>query len=120
MYNFLQVLTWQSRIPKSPFDFEGPARDGYAVDWPIRYKDLADWYSYVERFVGVSGNKDGLDILPDGDFLKPWESNVVEDYFSQQVKKHYIMFQRLSNKQEREALLRKRRKTNTGYARQTR
>ena len=83
-------IMWARQVQRwSPFDFEGPARDGYAVDWPIRYKDLADWYSYVERFVGVSGNKDGLDILPDGHFLKPWESNVVEDYFSQQVKKHY-------------------------------
>ena len=50
---------------------------------------MADWYTYVERFVGVSGNKDGLDILPDGEFLKPWESNVVEEYFSQQMKKFY-------------------------------
>ncbi len=83
-------IMWARQVQRwSPFDFEGPARDGFAVDWPIRYKDLADWYTYVERFVGVSGNKDGLDILPDGDFLKPWESNIVEDYFSKQVKKHY-------------------------------
>jgi choline dehydrogenase-like flavoprotein len=83
-------IMWARQVQRwSPFDFEGPERDGYAVDWPIRYKDLADWYTYVERFVGVSGNKDGLDILPDGDFLKPWESNVVEDYFSEQVKKYY-------------------------------
>ena len=83
-------IMWARQVQRwSPFDFEGPARDGFAVDWPIRYKDLADWYTYVERFVGVSGNKDGLDILPDGDFLKPWESNIVEDYFSKQIKKHY-------------------------------
>ena len=83
-------IMWARQVQRwSPFDFEGPERDGYAVDWPIRYKDLADWYTYVERFVGVSGNKDVLDILPDGDFLKPWESNVVEDYFSEQVKKYY-------------------------------
>lgn len=83
-------IMWARQVQRwSKYDFEGPARDGYAVDWPIRYEDLADWYTYVERFVGVSGNKDGLDILPDGDFLKPWESNVVEDYFSEQVKKHY-------------------------------
>ena len=83
-------IMWARQVQRwSPFDFEGPERDGFAVDWPIRYKDLADWYTYVERFVGVSGNKDGLDILPDGDFLKPWESNVVEEYFSQEVKKHY-------------------------------
>ena len=83
-------IMWARQVQRwSPFDFEGPARDGYAVDWPIRYEDLADWYTYVERFVGVGGNKDGLDTLPDGDFLKPWESNVVENYFSEQVKKYY-------------------------------
>jgi len=83
-------IMWARQVQRwSPFDFEGPARDGYAVDWPIRYEDLADWYTYVERFVGVSANKDGLDTLPDGDFLKPWESNVVENYFSEQVKKYY-------------------------------
>jgi len=83
-------IMWARQVQRwSPYDFEGPARDGYAVDWPIGYEDLADWYTYVERFVGVSGNMDGLDSLPDGAFLKPWESNVVEEYFSQQVKKHY-------------------------------
>ena len=83
-------IMWARQVQRwSPYDFEGPARDGYAVDWPIGYEDLADWYTYVERFVGVSGNMDGLDTLPDGAFLKPWESNVVEEYFSQQVKKHY-------------------------------
>lgn len=83
-------IMWARQVQRwSPFDFEGPARDGYAIDWPIRYEDLADWYTYVERFVGVSGNKDGLDNLPDGDFLKPRESNVVENYFSEQVKKYY-------------------------------
>ena len=83
-------IMWARQVQRwSPFDFEGPARDGFAVDWPIRYNDLESWYTYVERFVGVSGNKDGLDILPDGDFLKPWESNIVEDYFSKQVRKHY-------------------------------
>ena len=81
---------WARQVQRwSKYDFEGPKRDGFAVDWPIRYKDLEDWYTYVEKFVGVSGNKDGLDTLPDGDFLKPWESNVVEDYFSKEMKKHY-------------------------------
>tara|TARA_B100001094_G_scaffold215558_1_gene209634 strand:+ start:321 stop:2012 length:1692 start_codon:yes stop_codon:yes gene_type:complete len=83
-------IMWARQVQRwSTFDFEGPLRDGYAVDWPIRYRDLEEWYTYVERFVGVSGNKDGLDTLPDGAFLKPWESNVVEDYFSDQVKRHY-------------------------------
>ena len=57
----------------SNFDFEGPARDSFAVDWPIRYKDLAPWYSYVEKFAGISGNKDGLDTLPDPEFLPAWD-----------------------------------------------
>ncbi|MFZ8961724.1 MAG: GMC family oxidoreductase N-terminal domain-containing protein, partial [Flavobacteriaceae bacterium] len=83
-------IMWARQVQRwSSYDFEGPARDGYAVPWPIGYTDLADWYSYVERFVGVSGNKDGLDVLPDGEFLKPWETNAVEEYFGEQVKKHY-------------------------------
>lgn len=52
----------------SPYDFEGPARDGFGIEWPISYDELAPWYSHVEHFVGWSGNKDGLDHLPDGDF----------------------------------------------------
>ncbi len=83
-------IMWARQVQRwSQYDFEGPARDGFAVDWPIRYNDLEPWYTYVEQFVGVSGNKDGLDTLPDGDFLKPWESNVVEEYFSAEMKKHY-------------------------------
>ncbi|MBT7653651.1 MAG: GMC family oxidoreductase [Flavobacteriaceae bacterium] len=83
-------IMWARQVQRwSKYDFEGPKRDGFAVDWPIRYKDLEEWYTYVEKFVGISGNKDGLDTLPDGDFLKPWESNVVEDYFSKEMKKHY-------------------------------
>ncbi len=73
----------------SEFDFEGPARDGFAVDWPIRYKDLAPWYSYVEKFAGISGNKDGLDTLPDGEFLPAWELTCVENHFKDVVSKNY-------------------------------
>ena len=73
----------------SDFDFEGPARDGFAVDWPIRYKDIAPWYSYVEKFAGISGNKDGLDVLPDGEFLPAWELNCVENHFKDIVSKNY-------------------------------
>ena len=61
-------LMWARQTQRwSDFDFEGPARDGFAVDWPIRYKDIAPWYSYVEKFAGISGNKDGIPELPDGD-----------------------------------------------------
>ena len=83
-------IMWARQVQRwSDFDFQGPARDGFAVDWPIRYADLEDWYTYVEKFVGVSGNKDGLDVLPDGDFLRPWGLNCVEDYFKSAVKENY-------------------------------
>ena len=83
-------ILWARQTQRwSDFDFEGPARDGYAVDWPIRYKDLAPWYSYVEKFAGISGNKDGLDVLPDGEFLPPLELSCVENYFKDFVSKNY-------------------------------
>ncbi len=62
----------------SDLDFEANARDGHGVDWPIRYADLAPWYTYVERFVGISGERLGLPYLPDGEFLPPWEMNCAE------------------------------------------
>lgn len=83
-------LLWARQTQRwSNFDFEGPARDGFAVDWPIRYQDIAPWYSYVEKFAGISGSKDGLDILPDGEFLPPIELTCVEKHFKDQVAKHY-------------------------------
>jgi choline dehydrogenase-like flavoprotein len=83
-------IMWARQTQRwSDFDFEGPARDGFAVDWPIRYKDLAPWYSYVEKFAGISGNKDGLAELPDGEFLPPLELTCVENYFREFVDKHY-------------------------------
>lgn len=79
-------LLWARQTQRwSDFDFQGPARDGFAVDWPIRYKDIEPWYSYVEKFVGISGNKDGLAELPDGEFLPPMEMTCVEDHFKQKV-----------------------------------
>ena len=83
-------LLWARQVQRwSDFDFDGPARDGFAVDWPIRYKDLAPWYSYVEKFAGISGNKDGLPELPDGEFLPPMELSCVEQYFKDFVAKKY-------------------------------
>jgi len=83
-------LLWARQTQRwSDFDFEGPARDGFAVDWPIRYKDIAPWYSYVEKFAGISGNKDGLAELPDGEFLPGFPLNAVETYFSRHVKEKY-------------------------------
>lgn len=83
-------LTWARQTQRwSPYDFEGPARDGFAVDWPIRYKDLAPWYSYVEQFAGISGNRDGVDTLPDGEFLPAWELNCVEQGMKQKIEKAF-------------------------------
>ena len=83
-------LMWARQTQRwSDYDFEGPARDGFAVDWPIRYKDIDPWYSYVERFAGISGNRDGLAILPDGEFLPPIELNKVENYFKDFVSENY-------------------------------
>jgi len=83
------LLWWRQTQRWSQHDFEGPARDGYAVDWPIRYSDIAPWYSYVEKFVGISGNRDGLDILPDGEFLPAWEMNCVEKDIASRIMAKY-------------------------------
>lgn len=83
-------LLWARQTQRwSNYEFEGPARDGFAVDWPIRYPDLAPWYSHVERFAGISGNRDGIENLPDGEFLKPWELNCLEKHIQASVKQHY-------------------------------
>jgi choline dehydrogenase-like flavoprotein len=83
-------LLWARQTQRwSDFDFEGPARDGFAVDWPIRYKDIDPWYSYVEKFAGISGNRDGIPELPDGEFLPAYPLNDVETYFSNHVKSNY-------------------------------
>ncbi|MFC4872785.1 GMC oxidoreductase [Negadavirga shengliensis] len=83
-------LLWARQVQRwSKYDFEGPARDGFAVDWPIRYEDIAPWYSHVEQFIGVSGNKDGLETLPDGEFLPPWEMNKVERLIKERVNAAY-------------------------------
>ncbi len=73
----------------SDYDFEANAKDGIAVDWPIRYKDLAPWYSYVEKFAGISGNRDGLPQLPDGDYMPAMQMNVVEKDVAARIKSHY-------------------------------
>jgi choline dehydrogenase-like flavoprotein len=83
-------LLWARQTQRwSQFDFDGPARDKFAVEWPIGYKDIAPWYSHVEKFAGITGNKDGIDTLPDGEFLRPHELNCVEKYFKEQVSKQY-------------------------------
>ena len=83
-------LTWGRQSYRlSELDFEANAKDGIAVDWPIRYKDIAPWYDYVENFVGISGQCEGLPHLPDGQFLPPMEMNCIETEFTQKVKEKY-------------------------------
>ncbi|MDQ6870719.1 MAG: GMC family oxidoreductase [Gemmatimonadota bacterium] len=62
----------------SDLDFEANAREGYGVDWPLRYKDLAPWWSYVEKFVGIQGRRENLPQVPDGEFQAPWPLNAAE------------------------------------------
>lgn len=69
----------------SDLDFEANLRDGIAVDWPIRYKDIEPWYDYVEQFIGVCGQAEGIPQLPDGKFLPPMELNCVEQDFKTKV-----------------------------------
>ena len=79
-------LTWGRQTYRhSDLDLEANAREGIAVDWPIRYADLAPWYDYVERFIGVSGRNEGLPQLPDGQFQPPMEMNCVEKAFKATV-----------------------------------
>jgi len=73
----------------SEMDFEANAKDGIAVDWPIRYKDIEKWYSHVERFAGISGTRNGLAQLPDGEFQPGMEMNVVEKEVAARIKAHY-------------------------------
>ena len=83
-------LTWGRQSYRlTDFDFKANAEDGIAIDWPIRYKDLAPWYHYVEEHIGVSGENVGLPQFPDGNYLKPMELNCVEHDLKTAVNKKY-------------------------------
>jgi choline dehydrogenase-like flavoprotein len=83
-------LLWARQTQRwSDFDFEGPMRDGFAVDWPIRYKDVEPWYAYVEKFAGIAGNKDGLPELPDSECMPGFDVSCIEQYFRDSVQKNY-------------------------------
>jgi choline dehydrogenase-like flavoprotein len=73
----------------SDHDYEANARDGHGVDWPVRYKEIAPWFDYAEKFAGISGNRDGLDILPDGHFMPAMEMNCVEKDFAGRMKDQF-------------------------------
>ncbi len=83
-------LTWGRQCYRlSDLDFEANAKEGIGVDWPIRYKDIAPWYDYVETFAGISGKEEGLSHLPDGKFLPPMEMNCIEEEFTKNIKGKY-------------------------------
>ena len=73
----------------SDLDFEANAKDGHGTDWPIRYKDIAPWYDYAEKFAGISGSMEGLAHLPDGQFLPPMDLNCVEKDVAARIKAQY-------------------------------
>ena len=73
----------------SDHDFEANARDGHGVDWPVRYNEIAPWYDHAEKFAGISGNRDGLSILPDGQFMPAMDMNCVEIDFGAKLKEQY-------------------------------
>ncbi|TDH25634.1 GMC family oxidoreductase [Segetibacter sp. 3557_3] len=83
-------LTWGRQSYRwSDIAFEANAKDGIAIDWPIRYKDIAPWYSHAEKFAGIAGNREGLAQLPDGEFLPAMEMNCVEKDLVARVNAHY-------------------------------
>ena len=83
----LMWARWTQRW--SDLDYEANAKEGIAIDWPIRYADIAPWYSYVEKFVGISGNRDGLPQIPDGEYLPPMELNCVDQHMKQVIESRW-------------------------------
>lgn len=73
----------------SDYEFKAPAKYGYGIEWPIGYDDIAPWYSHVEKFIGVCGNKDGIEAMPDGEFLPPFELNCVEQHMKNILLEQY-------------------------------
>jgi choline dehydrogenase-like flavoprotein len=83
-------LTWGRQCYRwSDFDFEANKREGISIDWPIRYSDIEPWYTYVEKFAGISGSVEGLPYLPDSHFLPPYDMTCVEKDVSVRLKEHY-------------------------------
>jgi len=83
-------LLWSRQCYRhSPIDFEANAREGIGIDWPIRYPEIAPWYDYVERFIGVSGRAEGLPQLPDGVFQPPMQFNCVEESFKAKAEQRF-------------------------------
>ena len=83
-------LLWARQVYRwCDLDFKANKQDGHGIDWPIRYHDLAPWYSHVEEFIGVSGQAENLPQLPDSEFLPPMEMNVVEKHVKTKIERHF-------------------------------
>jgi choline dehydrogenase-like flavoprotein len=83
-------LIWGRACPRwSPNEFIAPARDGYGIEWPISYADIAPWYSHVELFSGICGNRDGLEAMPDGEYLPPFDFNCPEKDLRDKIHANY-------------------------------
>jgi choline dehydrogenase-like flavoprotein len=83
-------LTWGRACQRwSEYEFTAPVRYGYGPGWPIGYKEIAPWYSHVEKFIGVCGTKDGIESMPDGEFLPPFDFNCAEAAIQEKVSKKY-------------------------------
>jgi len=73
----------------SDYEFKAPEKYGYGIEWPIGYDDIAPWYSHVEKFIGVCGNNDGIEAMPDGEFLPPFDFNCVEEHMRDTLKDNF-------------------------------
>lgn len=83
-------LTWGRACQRwSDFEFTAPGRYGYGEGFPIRYKDVASWYSHVEKFIGVCGKADGIESMPDGEYLPPFDFNAAEAAIHEKISAHY-------------------------------
>ena len=83
-------LTWGRACQRwSEYEFTSPVRYGYGEGWPIGYKEIDPWYSHVEKFIGVCGTRDGLESMPDGEYLPPFDFNCAESAIQEKVAKKY-------------------------------
>lgn len=83
-------LLWSKHTFRlGPQDFEANLKEGIGIDWPIRYEDIAPWYDYVESYVGISGNRDGIPQVPDGNFLPPFEMNAFEKHIRKRIEESF-------------------------------
>jgi choline dehydrogenase-like flavoprotein len=83
-------LTWGRACQRwSQYDFTAPSRYGFGIEWPINYNEIAPWYSHVEKFIGVCGTRDGIDAMPDGEYLPPFDLNCAEAHIQSAIKSNY-------------------------------